>query len=325
MEGNFHVSFKPLTRLRAAGQPSKAEFATGKPVGLWYAKGTDWLPIMNRDLGAPIANAVSMELGLQAMVNAAAENDMASIYPEDIYIYRLQIEESHYTDSIIQPATNKVLRLSAANLDAFVNGLYTPWKTEERIIDKISLFFSKRLLDGIEVATIFENYFSQITEPDEEWYEEYQNLDDDEKDEYLMGNAEEITGWIASDLHDNFAAKKAAVFALDGDMASFVEKRLWAAFWNTSFLQRFAGVEFDASVVSRPDAPIWSAYLDIPSGCIMRPSALRLHYNQVAKLSLNLAHTATNMPVYGKVRNTRTVKRVRKARSTRTVRRSARK
>jgi hypothetical protein len=323
MEGHFHVSYSPVPRLRnnvvSDKSANKTSSKTGKPIGFWYSLTLDWLPILDRNNAKGIGNAIRMSLGVQNMVNAAEGEEINTISRKRAYVYSLTITNDMKTKDIHHKNPNLILKLSDENLNEFIEEFYIPYDTPERTIKIIQVFFFNKFYEGVDVESDLTRYFESIESPDEsiEWYETYTTyIDNNDKDglsEFIEEYSGEIINWLNKSIEEVYTNEAIRDMLLDFDvnLREFIEGQMWSAFWKDSIAPRFAGVEFTQSVVNLEGGPIWSRFLEIPSGCLFRPAAMRIEINPLTQLSLDPANAIQEMNVFGKTRNNGTVKRVR--------------
>ena len=319
MEGYFHVSFSPVPRVQndfvTDKSANKTSSRTGKPIGFWYALTLDWLPILDRNYGKGIGNAVRMSLGIQNVVNKADENEMDRIYPGKVYVYSLNILDAMKTMDIHHPNPNIILQLTEDNLDGFIEVLYIPYATRERTIKLIQTYYMGIFYKGEDIEASLNTYFETIEQPRKNvrWYTEYTKLnvnDPEEYDEFITENQDKIIKWLNTSIERIYDAKRDELFGLETEIPTFIEGHMWANFWKDVITPRFGGVEFTDSVINLEGGPIWSRFLEIPSGCLFRPKAMGVEMNRIRQLSLDPANNTREMNVFGKLRNNGTVKRV---------------
>lgn len=318
MEGHFHVSFTPVPALKnnMATMPSgsiKTSKYTGKPIGFWYAIGLDWLPVLDRNYANGIQNAIKMSLGVKNTVNATSNNNMKAIYPSKLYVYSLNITDDMKTTQLDNSFPNKILQITDGNIGHVISE-YNTYKNREIMIKSIQNYIYTILYKDENTINFLKAYFDTIEIPDEDWYNEYIEYYESESDEildYINENMGIIEEWLNKSVEHMYNTKKDELLALESELPEFIEGNVWSTFWKDSISPRFAGVEFEASVVNLEGGPIWAKFLDIPSGCLFRPNALGVRLELQSQLSLDPTNNTRNMNVFSKTRNIGTVKRIR--------------
>jgi len=106
----YHVTYTPLNFDTPTANPNPRVKRKGKPVGLWYAEGEDWIKVLD-----------TMEKDEDAFV----EKNRLTRPPRGP---RLKYEfplDGKFVDDINSPTLDKIFRLTSANMDAFESKFQT--------------------------------------------------------------------------------------------------------------------------------------------------------------------------------------------------------
>jgi hypothetical protein len=106
----YHVTYTQLNLDTPTAHPNTRVKKKGKPVGLWYAEGEDWIKVLDT---------------LEKDEDAFAKEINMSRPPRGL---RLKYEfplDGKFVDDINTPALDKIFRLTSANIDAFESKFQT--------------------------------------------------------------------------------------------------------------------------------------------------------------------------------------------------------
>lgn len=279
----YHVSPKSIGGLRNTSDPDRVAVKIGKPSGFWYAKEKSWLPILNREEGHGILNAMRMTIRNEEVVgvNPKKPHTIIKTANKEYLLYQVNIPEAEKTTNPSETHKNKICVLTSDNLEQFYSDLFEPTLTDDAIAEHLGTYVYKDLMEDLSFII---KYLDDIDAPE----------DDDEEGQAWMAEVDAgdisdpglVLEWFEKSIKEMIHEEgvKDEILGWPG-IKKFVVQKHWTNFWFTS---GFTGVEFDASVLNIVDERFpFLPFVEIESGCIWKPSVLHVTLEEVGRISFN--------------------------------------
>jgi hypothetical protein len=128
----YHVTYTQLNLDSPTAQPDASVQRKGKPKGLWYAEGEDWIKVLN---------------DLEEEDDVLAKRFNMTRPPRGV---RLKYEfplDGKFVDDINTPALDKIFRLTSANMDAFESKFQTYFTKKLSEIKRDIEYYNRRFAE----------------------------------------------------------------------------------------------------------------------------------------------------------------------------------
>jgi hypothetical protein len=292
----LHISEMPIREFlvnpKGVG-PAVKPSIYGKPVGLWYATGLEWVDRMQKVMSwhvtgnsnnFPYTRHFYNVINQQSQVEWAEKNEPnvrgASVGSSHIhFVYDLTYDPSIVTEDPHSASTSKILRLTSKCLDTLYTDFFIPYRN--KYLGTGSQMGVYVDLESI-LSTAKYQYYKWKQKP--QYVELYGKLlkylyETNQftkliRDRYVKGDKEiDLTSEkYVTILKDDILSKK---LPLEGPLHNMF-LRVWGTFWREEIAPKWAGVDFPHEIFTpeyQSQHPEFGfiEYVEIPSGCLYTP------------------------------------------------------
>jgi hypothetical protein len=291
----LHISEVPIREwMIDSSKPAIRPTIYGKPRGLWYATGLEWVDRMTKveawgvteeHENFPYTRAIYNKVEKQNLQSVGILNELnykraAPRSGRPHYVYDLTIDPSLYSEDIHHPSREKMLLLTPSSLEQLYKEFYIPFQ-EKYIREQ----HHAGLLAGLESSLSHARIEYYTFKKDEDKMKLYGKLlkylyDTKQLTKLMMKRYEgKDSGEIQLDsdkyktiLLDNMIAGKLPIEGFLYD--TFL--RIWGNFWNDLIRKEWGGIDFSHALFKeeyQKQHPEFGflKYVEIPSGVYFKP------------------------------------------------------
>ena len=244
----IHYSKKELTELKNEGTRNQIRYhsSSGKPDGFWYAYGETWKQLIN---------------------SGKAGRNKANIS----FRYEFRLPDSAFVETIADASTDTIFKLSAGNLDEFMQRFVS----EEHHISKAQIIESAFIVMLKDNDSAILNELSATDTKFKIYYNKLKRQLNKQLDKGEEINFETVIENIKTTFPTLLSTFSPSQRALRGDGLFLFD---WRAFWKT-VSESVGGVEFQEDLLTIDKWNdldlIWTHPIAIHSGVIFHPSRFR--------------------------------------------------
>lgn len=302
----LHISEYPIKKFESRNPHGTAYSLTtrGKPVGLWYATGLEWVDRMQKvltwevtgeDNNFPYTRGVYNKINTEALdpwINTNTNLNEPRIRKGHgiiHFVYDLTFDPDFYSEDIHAPSKQKILKLTPSCLDRLYNELYLPFQEK---------YMREELLTGVRVnieelvGTARINYY--IFARDKERFNTFTP-----ERKAISKSYAELYAYLIGYMYDTNQLTKLMIKRYQDDKGEvkldnekYVEiilkdvrsgalplkshmyqmfNRIWGTFWEKEIATKWGGIDFphalftEEYIGAHPEFP-WIPKVEIPSG-----------------------------------------------------------
>jgi len=293
----LHISEKPIrefvSRPQGNGGPAIRPSTYGKPVGLWYASGLEWIDRMQKVLSWQVTgegNNFPYTRAYYNLVNKGTmlpweETNEANRRRSVIgacrihYVYDLTFDPALYSENPLEPSPTKILRLTPTCLDNLYTNVFLPFRAKYLKEQHHAGILAD--LENLMIQAKWEYYTRKSNPALVDLYGKLLKYLHDTKqltklmrDRYASGKGEID---LASEKYKEILKRDLLTgkLPMEGRLYDMF-LRVWGSFWRDEIDVKWGGVDFPHEIFtpeyqsSHPEFG-FIKYVEIPSGCFFTP------------------------------------------------------